>query len=78
VPPVKSAKKKVVTRFMADRDAQYREFISKCADSKAEIAKETAAGHFTDAEIEESDRGEPIRFYFLLFEWYGRQTVSPI
>jgi DNA-binding transcriptional regulator PaaX len=48
-------KEKVVARFMADRDEEYREFISKCADFEAEIATETAAGHFSYAEIEEND-----------------------
>jgi hypothetical protein len=57
-------KKKVVTRFMADLDEQYRELISKCADFGAEIAKETAAVHFTYAEIEKSDWGA---YPFLLF-----------
>jgi hypothetical protein len=46
---------KVVARFMADRDAQYQEFLGRCADFAAEIAKETAAGHFTYAELEEND-----------------------
>jgi len=51
----RSQKDKVVTRFMADRDEEYREFLSKCDDFEAEIAKETAARHFTYAEIEEND-----------------------
>ncbi len=46
---------KVVARFMADRDEQYQEFLGRCADFAAEIAKETAAGHFTYAELEEND-----------------------
>lgn len=46
---------KVVTRFKADRDEQYREFLARCEDFEAEIAKETAAGHFTYAELEEND-----------------------
>jgi hypothetical protein len=46
---------KVVRRFTADRDEAYREFIDKCADFEAEIAKKTAAEHFTYAELEESD-----------------------
>jgi hypothetical protein len=50
-----SQEQKVVTRFKADRDEEYREFISKCADFEAEIAKETAAHHFTYAELEEND-----------------------
>jgi hypothetical protein len=46
---------KVVRRFTADRDEAYREFIDKCADFEAEIAKETKAEHFTYAELEEND-----------------------
>jgi hypothetical protein len=51
----RSQQKKVVGRFKSDRDEEYREFISKCADFEAEIAKETEARHFTYAEIEEND-----------------------
>jgi len=46
---------KVLARFKSDRDEEYREFISKCADFEAEIAKETKARHFSYAEIEEND-----------------------
>jgi hypothetical protein len=46
---------KVLTRFIADRDEAYREFIDKCSDFETEIVKETAAGHFTYAELEEND-----------------------
>lgn len=46
---------KIVARFTADRDDAYREFIDKCDDFEAEIAKETAARHFTYAELEEND-----------------------
>jgi hypothetical protein len=42
-------------RYISERDEEYREFISKCADFKAEIAKETKARHFAYAEIEEND-----------------------
>ncbi len=51
----RSQEEKVVARFNADRDEEYREFIAKCADFEAEIAKETAASHFTYAELEEND-----------------------
>jgi len=44
-----------VARFKSDRDQEYREFISKCADFKAEIAKETKARRFDYAEIEENE-----------------------
>jgi hypothetical protein len=46
---------KVVGRFKADRDDAYREFIDKCDDFESEIAKETAAQHFTYNELEEND-----------------------
>lgn len=46
---------KVVGRFKADRDEEYVEFLDKCKDFEAEIAKETAASHFTYAELEEND-----------------------
>src|SRR3546814_811916 len=46
---------KVITRFKADRDDAYEEFIDKCADFEKEITKETAANHFTYAELEEND-----------------------
>lgn len=46
---------KVVSRFKADRDEEYVEFLAKCKDFEAEIAKETAASHFTYAELEEND-----------------------
>ncbi len=51
----KSQEDKVVGRFKADRDEEYREFLGKCSDFDAEIAKETADGHFTYAELEEND-----------------------
>lgn len=46
---------KVVARFNVDRDDAYREFIDKCDDFETEIAKETAAQHFTYNELEEND-----------------------
>lgn len=46
---------KVVGRFKADRDEEYVEFLDKCKAFEAEIAKETAASHFTYAELEEND-----------------------
>lgn len=51
----RAQEEKVVSRFRADRDEEYREFLGKCADFEAEIAKETAAEHFTYAELEEND-----------------------
>ena len=46
---------KVVARFKEDRDEQYREFLGRCADFEAEIAKEIAINKFTYAELEEED-----------------------
>ncbi|WP_225341559.1 Chromate resistance protein ChrB [Agrobacterium tomkonis] len=46
---------KVVARFRADRDEEYKELLGRCDDFEAEVAKETAADHFTYAEIEEND-----------------------
>lgn len=51
----RSQEDKVVGRFKADRDEEYEEFLDKCNDFEAEIAKETAAKHFTYAELEEND-----------------------
>lgn len=51
----RSQENKVTDRFKADRDEAYGEFIDKCKDFEAEIAKETAANHFTYAELEEND-----------------------
>ncbi|CAO3427315.1 Chromate resistance protein ChrB [Azospirillum endophyticum] len=46
---------KVIARFKADRDEQYREFLGRCDDFEAEIAKEIAISKFTYAELEEED-----------------------
>jgi hypothetical protein len=46
---------RVVARFRADREAEYRELIGRCADFEAEIAKETAAANLTYAELEENE-----------------------
>lgn len=46
---------KVVARFRADRDEQYREFLGRCDGFEAEIAKEIAKEKFTYAELEEED-----------------------
>lgn len=51
----RTQEEKVVGRFKADRDEEYKEFLDKCKDFEAEIAKETAAKHFTYAELEEND-----------------------
>lgn len=46
---------KLLARFDDERDADYREVIERCGDFEAEIAKETAAGKLTYAELEEND-----------------------
>jgi hypothetical protein len=46
---------KVLARFKADRDEQYREFLDKCDDFEREVAKEVTANHFTYAELEENE-----------------------
>lgn len=46
---------KVLTRFKAERDDAYEEFIDKCNDFEREVAKEVTANHFTYAELEEND-----------------------
>ncbi len=51
----RAQQEKVVARFKADRDEQYREFLGRCADFEAEIAKEVAINKFTYAELEEED-----------------------
>lgn len=51
----KAQETKVVGRFAADRDEEYEEFIDKCDDFDAGIAKEVAANHFTYPELEEND-----------------------
>ena len=46
---------KVLARFKAERDDAYEEFIDKCDDFEAEVAKEVTANHYTYAELEEND-----------------------
>lgn len=46
---------KVLTRFKAERDEAYAEFIDKCGDFEREVAKEVTASHYTYAELEEND-----------------------
>lgn len=51
----RSQQDKVLGHFNADRNELYRELIGRCGDFEAEIARETAANHFTYAELEEND-----------------------
>jgi len=45
----------VTANYNAARDEEYEEILDKCRDFLAEIDKETAAAHFTYAELEEND-----------------------
>lgn len=47
---------KIIARFNADRDEEYKELISKCVAFEAEIAEETRVQHFTYAELEENEQ----------------------
>lgn len=51
----RAQQEKVVSRFAIERDEAYAEFISRCDDFEAEIARERAAGKFTYAEVEENE-----------------------
>ncbi len=51
----RSQEEKVISRFKADRDEQYKEFLGRCADFEVEIAKEIKKKKFTYAELEEED-----------------------
>jgi hypothetical protein len=46
---------KLIARFNADRNEAYQEFLERCDGFEAEIARESAAGKFTFAELEEND-----------------------
>lgn len=46
---------KVIARFKADRDDQYRELLGRCKDFEAEIAKEISNAKFTYAELDEEE-----------------------
>ncbi len=45
----------IVAAYNAARDDEYEEIVDKCRDFLAELDKETAAQHFTYAELEEND-----------------------
>lgn len=55
VPSDKIQTDKVITRFKADRDEEYRELLGRCDAFDAEIAHERAIQHFTYAELEENE-----------------------
>lgn len=45
----------IVAAFNAARDEEYDEIVARCRDFLVEIERETAAEHFTYAELEEND-----------------------
>lgn len=45
----------IVQRFQEDRQADYREFLGKCADYQKDLRRETAIRNFTFAEFQEND-----------------------
>ncbi len=45
----------IVSAFNAARDDEYEEIVDRCRDFMTEIETETAARHFTYAELEEND-----------------------
>ena len=51
----RAQEEKVIARFNSDRDEAYQEFLERCAGFETEIARESAAGKFSYAELEEND-----------------------
>jgi len=47
---------RIVARFRADRGREYDEFGERCTALQGEIAKETKAGKYTFAEMEENEQ----------------------
>src|SRR3984885_8665063 len=76
----RAQEEKVLSRFKADRDDAYGEFIDKCDDFEREIAKETAAEHFTYAELEENDVDlKKLKLWFekiRKLDFYGAELVA--
>ncbi len=46
----------ILRRFTTDRAEEYEEFLEQCAGFLSEIEKESAAGKFTFAELEENEQ----------------------
>ncbi|MDE2428222.1 MAG: chromate resistance protein ChrB [Burkholderiales bacterium] len=63
----RAQEEKILARFQAERDEAYAEVISRCDDFEAELVKESAAGKFTYAEVEENE--EDLR---KLQAWIGK------
>lgn len=51
----RAQEERVVARFSAERNEAYQEFVSRCVDFEAEIARERGIGKFTYAEVEENE-----------------------
>jgi hypothetical protein len=51
----RAQEEKLLARFDADRNEAYQEFLERCDAFEAEIKRESAAGKFTFAELEEND-----------------------
>jgi hypothetical protein len=51
----RAQQEKLIARFNVDRNEAYQEFLEQCSGFEAEIARESAAGKFTYAELEEND-----------------------
>jgi hypothetical protein len=51
----RAQEEKVIARFNNDRNEAYQEFLERCAGFEGEIARESSAGKFTYAELEEND-----------------------
>ncbi|MBV9793197.1 MAG: chromate resistance protein ChrB [Actinobacteria bacterium] len=47
----------IIARFQADREREYHELAERCDALLAELRKESAAGKFTFAELEENEQG---------------------
>jgi Protein ChrB, N-terminal len=51
----RAQEQKLIARFNVDRNEAYQEFLEQCTGFEAEITKESTAGKFTYAELEEND-----------------------
>ena len=51
-----SQEAKIIARFNADRDDEYKELIEKCIAFEEEVAEETRVKHFTYAELGENEQ----------------------
>ena len=71
----RAQEQKVIAQFSAERNEAYQEFIGRCADFEAEIAKERGAGKFTYAEVEENEEDlAKLRAWFdkiVMLDFYG-------